>query len=60
LTKSFPPTQAKTPEDYETTLPTMASTAVVTAILEAGRRSLDHGSKPVTILEKDGVYSLQD
>ena len=38
----------------------MASTAVVTAILEAGRRSLDNGGKPIAIAEKDGVYTLKN
>ena len=39
-------------------LPTIQNTIGTTAILEAGRRSLDE-SRSVGILEKDGVWELQ-
>ena len=35
-----------TPADYDGALPTMATTAGATAILEAGRKSLDAGGRP--------------
>ena len=38
-------------------LPTLANTIVTTAILEAGRRSLDEGRK-IAIEEKDGLWQL--
>jgi D-galacturonate reductase len=38
-------------------LPTLANTIATTAILEAGRRSLDE-RRTVEILEKDGVWEL--
>ncbi|KAI8855237.1 hypothetical protein BC829DRAFT_424348 [Chytridium lagenaria] len=37
------------PEEFEGIVPTVAETAVVTAVLEAGRRSLDAGGIPVKI-----------
>jgi D-galacturonate reductase len=40
-------------------LPTLANTVLTTAILEAGRRSLDDGGKGVEIAERDGVWSLK-
>ncbi|KAJ3029138.1 hypothetical protein HDV00_009718 [Rhizophlyctis rosea] len=36
-------------EDFETSLPTVRATAVTTAILEAGRKSLDAGGVPVEV-----------
>ena len=41
---------AKVPEDFDGTLPTIASTIGSTAILEAGRRSLDAGGQPFEIV----------
>nr|VFJ92730.1 MAG: D-galacturonate reductase [Candidatus Kentron sp. H]VFJ93257.1 MAG: D-galacturonate reductase [Candidatus Kentron sp. H]VFK00454.1 MAG: D-galacturonate reductase [Candidatus Kentron sp. H] len=38
------------PEDFDATLPTAAGARQGTAILEAGRKSLDNGALPVTIL----------
>ncbi|KAI8918739.1 hypothetical protein BC831DRAFT_122442 [Entophlyctis helioformis] len=38
-----------TAEDFEGLLPTMRGTAVVTAVLEAGRKSLDLGGVPVEL-----------
>ena len=38
-------------------LPTLRNTIVTTAILEAGRRSLDEG-RDVGILEKEGIWEL--
>lgn len=39
----------KQPEDFNESLPTMAATATTTAILEAGRISLDNGNRAVAI-----------
>ena len=39
-----------TTTDYDGVLPTMATTAGATAILEAGRRSLDAGGRPMELL----------
>jgi D-galacturonate reductase len=39
-------------------LPTLKNTIATTAILEAGRRSLDE-NKPIEIIEKNGVWSLK-
>lgn len=36
-------------QDFESVLPTIQDTFIVTAILEAGRKSLDEGSIPVDI-----------
>eukprot|EP01061_Rhynchopus_euleeides_P019803 TRINITY_DN32491_c0_g1_i1.p1 TRINITY_DN32491_c0_g1~~TRINITY_DN32491_c0_g1_i1.p1 ORF type:complete len:436 (+),score=155.61 TRINITY_DN32491_c0_g1_i1:49-1308(+) len=44
---------ASTPEDFDDELPTGRSTLLVTAILEAGRRSLDSGNKQVRIVYDD-------
>ncbi|KAJ9468154.1 scyllo-inositol 2-dehydrogenase (NAD(+)) [Diplonema papillatum] len=41
------------PEDFDTDLPTAHSTLQVTAILEAGRLSLDNGNKDVVIQYND-------
>ena len=38
------------PEDYDGVLPTVATTAGATAILEAGRRSLDAGGRPFELV----------
>ena len=38
-----------TPKDYDGSLPTLATTAGATAILEAGRRSLDAGGRPMQL-----------
>ncbi len=44
-----------TPDDWNGTLATAQDTPLVTAILEAGRRSLDRGGKPVSIVyDTDG------
>lgn len=40
-------------------LPTLANTVLTTAILEAGRRSLDDGGRGVEIQEIDGQWSLK-
>jgi D-galacturonate reductase len=40
-----------TATDYEGTLPTLAGTVWVTAVLEAGRASLDSGGQPVDLPE---------
>lgn len=46
--------------DGRAALPTIANTVMTTAILEAGRRSLDQGGKPVEILVgKDGKVDLK-
>lgn len=42
-----------TPEDYDGSLPTLATTAGATAILEAGRRSLDAGGQPMALVYAD-------
>jgi len=42
--------RAATPSDYDGALPTMATTAAATAILEAGRRSLDAASRPFELV----------
>lgn len=39
-------------------IPTLKNTIATTAILEAGRRSLDEG-RPVEIVEKEGVWELK-
>ena len=39
-----------TTTDYDGVLPTMATTAGATAILEAGRRSLDAGGRPFELV----------
>jgi D-galacturonate reductase len=39
-------------------LPTLRNTIATTAILEAGRRSLDEG-RPIEIVEEGGVWSLK-
>nr|VFK54332.1 MAG: D-galacturonate reductase [Candidatus Kentron sp. TUN]VFK56392.1 MAG: D-galacturonate reductase [Candidatus Kentron sp. TUN]VFK60600.1 MAG: D-galacturonate reductase [Candidatus Kentron sp. TUN] len=39
-----------TPEDFDTTLPTAAGALQGTAILEAGRKSLDNGNLPVVLV----------
>ncbi|CBQ67574.1 conserved hypothetical protein [Sporisorium reilianum SRZ2] len=44
--------------DYDAVLPTIRDTVLTTAILEAGRRSLD-GKRTVEIRCKDGEYSLE-
>ncbi len=44
--------------DYDTVLPTIKDTVLTTAILEAGRRSLD-AQKTVVICFRDGEYSLE-
>jgi D-galacturonate reductase len=40
-------------------LPTLKNTIVTTAILEAGRRSLDAGGKNVKIISEGGKWELQ-
>ena len=40
-------------------LPTLANTVLTTAILEAGRRSLDDGGRGVGIEEREGVWTLK-
>ena len=45
-------------EHYDSVLPTIKDTVLTTAILEAGRRSLDTKST-ISITLKDGQYSLQ-
>ena len=39
-------------------LPTLANTIATTAILEAGRRSLDEG-RPITIIHRDSNWKLE-
>ena len=39
-------------------IPTLKNTIATTAILEAGRRSLDE-NRPITIVEENGVWSLK-
>jgi D-galacturonate reductase len=39
-------------------LPTLKNTIATTAILEAGRRSLDE-NRPIEIIEENGVWSLK-
>jgi hypothetical protein len=36
--------------DYDGVLPTMATTSGATAILEAGRRSLDNNNRPMELI----------
>lgn len=45
-------------EDYDAVLPTIRDTVLTTAILEAGRRSLD-SKKSVNIVHNDGQWSLE-
>ena len=40
-------------------LPTLKNTIATTAILEAGRRSLDEGRSIMIVSEKDGEWSLK-
>ena len=42
-----------TPSEYNSALPTLATTAGATAILEAGRRSLDAGGRPIELTYSD-------
>jgi D-galacturonate reductase len=42
----------------ERALPTLRNTIATTAILEAGRRSLDE-NRPIEIIEENGVWSLK-
>ena len=42
-----------TPADFDATMPTLATTAGATAILEAGRRSLDAGGQPFELIYAD-------
>ena len=42
-----------TPRDYDGALPTLATTAGATAILEAGRRSLDAGGRTMELVYVD-------
>ncbi len=46
--------QASTPADWDGRLATAATTAAVTAVLEAGRASLDAGSVPIRIHYEPG------
>lgn len=49
------------PADYDTVLPTVQSTMLTTAILEAGRRSLDQSGATFSIVyDAAGVPSIQD
>jgi D-galacturonate reductase len=41
------------PCDFDGSLPTLATTVGATAILEAGRRSLDSGGRPIEIVYDD-------
>ena len=51
----------RTPESFDGILPTLHSTCTVTAILEAGRRSLDAGGKTIKIVtHEDGSLTLED
>ncbi len=43
----------RAPADFDGALPTMATTAGATAILEAGRRSLDAGGRPFELMYTD-------
>ena len=45
---------AAKPEDFDETLPTLPVTLLTTAILEAGRLSLDSGSRPYKIVYEEG------
>jgi len=45
----------KKPEDFDTTLPTLATTSLTTAILNAGRISLDNNGRAVII-----QYSIEN
>jgi len=46
---------AAAPEDFDADLPTVHSTLACTAILEAGRRSLDNGSATYQLVWADGA-----
>ena len=50
---AFACSRGKTPADFDCSLPTMATTAGTTAILEAGRRSLDAGGRPFELTYSD-------
>ena len=50
-------THQKTAADYDTVLPTIKDTLLTTAILHAGRKSLDQ-KKPVEIRSNNGVFEL--
>ena len=41
---------SRTPADFNGSMPTLATTAGATAILEAGRRSLDAGGRPFQLV----------
>lgn len=43
----------RSPADFDSQLPTLATTAGATAILEAGRRSLDAGGRPFELVYAD-------
>ena len=43
------------PADFDGTLPTLATTVGATAILEAGRRSLDAGGRPFELVYADAA-----
>ena len=47
----------KTPADFDGALPTLATTAGATAILEAGRRSLDAAGRPFELVYADDEAS---
>ena len=47
-----------TPADFDGVLPTMATTAATTAILEAGRRSLDAGGRPFELTYADDTSDV--
>mmetsp|Transcript_22542 Transcript_22542/g.72556 ORF Transcript_22542/g.72556 Transcript_22542/m.72556 type:complete len:425 (+) Transcript_22542:3-1277(+) len=53
----------RSPEDFDSELPTVANTFMTTAILEAGRLSLDNDGRPVKIVyakDADGVERPTD
>ena len=45
------------PKDFDGVLPTLAATVGATAILEAGRRSLDAGGRPFELIYADEASS---
>jgi D-galacturonate reductase len=43
------------PSDFDHALATIGTTVLTTAVLEAGRRSLDLGGRPIDILYQDAA-----
>ena len=50
----------RNPDSYDRTLPTLAKTTQLTAILEAGRKSLDNDGNPVNIVYLDNTQQNRE